>query len=109
MCSSDLHEYYNTSIQNKIMTEPTPLLPMQIDRRLPRAPQVYLALRQAILNLRLKPGTPISENWICQQCGVSRTPAREALIRLTQEELILVFPQHGSFVATISLKKVIES
>jgi DNA-binding GntR family transcriptional regulator len=80
-----------------------------IDRRLPRAPQVYQALREAILELQLKPGTPISENWICLQCGVSRTPAREALIRLTHEELIVVFPQHGSFVAPIRLKKVIEA
>lgn len=82
---------------------------IQIDRRLPRAAQVYQALREAILELRLKPGTPISENWICQQCGISRTPAREALIRLTQDELIMVFPQHGSFVAPIRLKKVIEA
>lgn len=82
---------------------------LQIDRRIARAPQVYQALREAILDLRMKPGTIISENWICQQCGVSRTPAREALIRLTQDELIVVFPQHGSFVAPIRLKKVIEA
>jgi len=82
---------------------------LQIDRRLPRAAQVYHALREAILELRLKPGTPISENWICQQCSISRTPAREALIRLTHDELIIVFPQHGSFVAPIRLKKVIEA
>ncbi len=85
------------------------LFPLQIDRRLPRAAQVYVALREAILALQLKPGTPISENWICQQCDVSRTPAREALIRLTHDELIVVFPQHGSFVAPIRLKKVIEA
>jgi DNA-binding GntR family transcriptional regulator len=82
---------------------------LQIDRRLARGPQLYEALREAILALRLKPGTPISENWICQQCDVSRTPAREALIRLAQEGLIMVFPQEGSFVAPISLKKVIEA
>lgn len=91
------------------MKETSPTFTLQIDRRMPRAQQVYQALREAILNLKLKPGTPIGENWICQQCGVSRTPAREALIRLTQDELILVFPQHGSFVSPIRLKKVIES
>jgi DNA-binding GntR family transcriptional regulator len=91
------------------MAETNPSFSLQIDRRLPRAPQVYQGLRQAILDLRLRPGTPISENWICAQCEVSRTPAREALIRLTQDELIVVFPQHGSFVAPIRLKKVIES
>jgi DNA-binding GntR family transcriptional regulator len=90
------------------MTTATPFL-LEIDRRIARAPQVYQALRAAILDLHLKPGTPISENWICQQCGVSRTPAREALIRLTHEHLIVVFPQHGSFVAPIRLRRVIEA
>lgn len=86
-----------------------PSFEVQVDRRQARGPQVYKALREAILDLRLLPGTPISENWVCQQCDVSRTPAREALIRLAQEELIVVFPQEGSFVAPISLKKVIEA
>jgi DNA-binding GntR family transcriptional regulator len=83
-------------------------LELTIDRRQPRAAQLYDALRAAILALRLKPGTPISENRICQLTNVSRTPAREAVIRLAQEGLIDVFPQHGSFVAPIRLKKVIE-
>jgi GntR family transcriptional regulator, rspAB operon transcriptional repressor len=87
----------------------SPPFEFQIDRRQARAPQVYQALREAILDFRLKPGDPVSENWICQQCGVSRTPAREALIRLAQDELIVVFPQQGSFVAPIRLKKVIEA
>jgi DNA-binding GntR family transcriptional regulator len=84
------------------------LLELMIDRRQPRAAQLYDGLRAAILDLRLKPGTPISENRICQLTNVSRTPAREAIIRLAQEGLIDVFPQHGSFVAPIRLKKVIE-
>lgn len=91
------------------MTLANPPFELQVDRRQARGPQVHKALRDAILELRLLPGTPISENWICQQCNVSRTPAREALIRLAQEELIVVFPQEGSFVAPISLKKVIEA
>lgn len=91
-----------------MMFDPSPF-EIQVDRRQARGPQVYKGLREAILDLRLSPGTPISENWVCQQCAVSRTPAREALIRLAQEELIVVFPQEGSFVAPISLKKVIEA
>jgi DNA-binding FadR family transcriptional regulator len=55
-----------------------------MDRRLPRRPQVYNALRQGQLDLRMKPGTPVVEKELCQQCGVWRTPAREALIRLRQ-------------------------
>src|ERR1700694_3488526 len=84
-------------------------LAFDIDRRLPRAPQVYATLRESILDLRLRPGTPISENRICELAEVSRTPVREAIIRLAQEELISVFPQQGSFVAPIRLTKVVEA
>ena len=93
------------------MVAPPSTLPIEIaiDRRRARAPQVYEALRDAILDLRLKPGTHVSENSICRQSKVSRTPVREALIRLAQDELISVFPQQGSVVAPIRLKKVIEA
>ena len=39
---------------------------------------------------------------------MSRTPVREALIRLAQEGLIYVFPQHGSFISKISETKIVE-
>jgi GntR family transcriptional regulator, rspAB operon transcriptional repressor len=80
----------------------------KIDHRQPRTHQVCEALRAAILDLRLKPGAPISENGICRQTSVSRTPVREALIRLAQEGLIDVFPQHGSFIAKISATRIME-
>jgi DNA-binding GntR family transcriptional regulator len=83
-------------------------LELLVDRKQPRATQIYEAIRAAIMDMRLKPGTPISENRICRQTNVSRTPAREAIIRLGQDGLIDVFPQHGSFVAPISIRKVIE-
>lgn len=85
-----------------------PLVSLEIDQRQPRTTQVYGALKAAILEVRLKPGTPISENRICRESRVSRTPVREALIRLAQERLIDVFPQHGSFVSLICATKVAE-
>lgn len=84
------------------------LFSLKIDHRQPRTSQVYEALKAAILEVRLKPGTPISESRICRQSSVSRTPVREALIRLAQEQLIDVFPQHGSFVSLICATKVAE-
>ena len=48
----------------------------------------------------------ISENRICRQIGVSRTPVRSAITRLVEDELIEVFPQKGSFVAPIKLSAV---
>lgn len=79
-----------------------------IDRRSNVAEQIYVALRDAIVSVRLPPGASISENRICRHAGVSRTPVRAAIIRLVDEELIDVFPQQGSFVAPIKLAKVYE-
>ena len=81
-------------------------LTIHFDRRRQVSDQVYEALRKAIVSLRLPPGTSISENRICRQIGVSRTPVRSAIIRLVEDGLIEVFPQKGSFVAPIKLSAV---
>ncbi|RZM05993.1 MAG: GntR family transcriptional regulator, partial [Sphingomonas sp.] len=65
------------------------------------ADQVHRVLREAIVRVRLMPGTPISENSICRQFAVSRTPVRAAIQRLSEEGLVDVYPQQGSFVAKI--------
>jgi DNA-binding GntR family transcriptional regulator len=90
------------------MDEPLQLS-IELDRRKPVSDQIYTALRQAIITLELPPSTPISENRICRHIGVSRTPVREAIIRLAEEELIDVFPQQGSFVSAIKVSKIRES
>jgi GntR family transcriptional regulator, rspAB operon transcriptional repressor len=64
---------------------------------------IYATIRHEIVTLRLRPGTRLSENEIAARFGTSRAPAREALIRLTDEGLIAVRPQRGSFVTPISL------
>lgn len=74
-----------------------------VDRNLLVPDQVYGVLRRAIVEVRLAPGSPISENSICRQFAVSRTPVRTALQRLAEEGLVEVFPQRGSFVAPIRL------
>lgn len=84
-------------------------LDIRLDRRRRVSDQVYDALRRAIVSLRLPPGAAISENRICRHVGVSRTPVREAIIRLIEDELIEVFPRHGSFVAPIKLGTIRES
>ena len=83
-----------------------PAAHVAFDRRRPVSDQVYEALRKAIGSLRLPPGASISENRICRQIGVSRTPVRAAIIRLVEDGLIEVFPQKGSFVAPIKLSSV---
>jgi GntR family transcriptional regulator, rspAB operon transcriptional repressor len=70
---------------------------------LPSTRSIYTTLRHEIVTLRLRPGARLSENEIAGRFGTSRAPVREALIRLTEEGLITVQPQRGSFVTRISL------
>lgn len=71
--------------------------------RLTVANAILEQLRNDILALTLKPGTPLAEVALCQRFGVSRTPLREALIRLAEEGLVEIFPQSGTFVSRIPI------
>jgi len=82
---------------------------LKVDRKRPMTDQVYEALRAAIIEVRLLPGTSISENRICRHFGVSRTPVRLAIARLAEEGLIDVYPQQGSFVSPIRLGSIHDS
>jgi DNA-binding GntR family transcriptional regulator len=68
--------------------------------------QVFAALRHAVVTLKLRPGQSFSEQEVAQRLGVSRTPVREAVIRLAEAGLLEVLPQRGTFVRKISLKAV---
>lgn len=80
-----------------------------VNNRLPISPQIYELLRRAITTLAILPSEGLSEKDLAQQLGVSRTPVREALIRLADEGLIDILPQRGSFVAPIRLEDVEEA
>ena len=64
---------------------------------------VYQDLRRAIVAMVLVPGSPIVERELTQQYGVSRTPVREAVLRLVEDRLVDVAPKSGTFVARIPL------
>ncbi len=82
----------------------------QRDRRSSSAASViYRDLRADILSLARRPGEPIGEAEITRAYGVSRTPAREAMLRLADERLIDIFPQAGTFVAAIPVDELPES
>jgi GntR family transcriptional regulator, rspAB operon transcriptional repressor len=70
---------------------------------------IYRELREAIVSMRRKPGEPIVEREIAVAHGVSRTPVREALLRLADEDLIEIFPQSGTFVARIPVNALPEA
>jgi GntR family transcriptional regulator, rspAB operon transcriptional repressor len=69
----------------------------------PASRQVYRALRDAIIATTLAPGPRISENELAERLSVSRTPVREALIRLRDDRFVQIVPQLGTFVTRISL------
>ena len=73
----------------------------------PLRKQVYEVLRQTILTGKLKPGEKITEVEIAEELNVSRTPVREAIRMLELEELIVIVPQRGVFVAGIKSTKEI--
>lgn len=68
----------------------------------------YLRLREDILSWAVQPGEPLSESATAERLGISRTPVREAMRQLAQENLVHVVPGKGAFVASISLTDVIE-
>jgi DNA-binding GntR family transcriptional regulator len=77
---------------------------IRLDRQRLAAPQVLERLREAILELELVPGTVLARQALAEQFGVSQTPVREALLRLAEEGLVDVFPQHATLVSRIDLR-----
>lgn len=82
---------------------------ISLDRRVPVTVQVHALLRQRILRLQLKPGEALSEKELSVQLGVSRTPVREAFIRLSEEGLVDIFPQRGTLVSPIRMGEIEEA
>ena len=70
---------------------------------LPLSEQAYLRIRDQIVTLSLPPGSVIEESRLRQELGLGRTPIREALKRLAQEDLVAVIPNRGTFVAGIAI------
>lgn len=63
-------------------------------------------IREKIITLEILPGTRLSENELAEQLGLSRTPIRESLILLAEEQLVYVVPQVGTVVAPILLAEI---
>lgn len=61
--------------------------------------QVVVHLRQRILSGRLQPGTPLREESLAKEFGISRGPIRDALLTLTKEGLLVARPNVGVKVA----------
>ncbi len=67
------------------------------------ASAIYAELRRQILAMKREPGSPLNEKELSESYGVSRTPVREALIRLSEEGLVQIQPQSGTRVGRIPI------
>jgi DNA-binding GntR family transcriptional regulator len=65
-------------------------------------------LRDKILHMKLRPGEVLDEVSLASELGVSRTPMREALIRLASENLVELAPNRGARVTTLNLPDIRE-
>lgn len=66
--------------------------------------KAYYAIREQIVALELRPGAVINERALVESLGIGRTPVREALRRLAQEQLVEVYPRRGMFVTTVEIR-----
>lgn len=66
--------------------------------------EVYCQLKQRILLGELEPGASLQEKGLAEEFNVSRTPIREALIRLEADGLVRIVPKQGVYVTEITHK-----
>lgn len=96
--------------RSKAATRSRAATPSRTESRRPRgtgANFVYESLRSAMLNLELEPGTLLDETELAQRYNISRSPVREALIRLSAEGLVTTLRNRSSVVASLDLREVV--
>lgn len=68
--------------------------------------QIYCTVREEIVTGKYPGGTFLIEGDLCEQFSVSRTPVREALIRLSQDGFVELIPNRGAFIPHTTLKDI---
>lgn len=69
----------------------------------PTAEDIYSAMKDSILSFELHPGARFTETELALKFGVSRTPVREALLKLEAEHYIAIRSKQGCFVREIDI------
>ena len=67
---------------------------------------IYESLKQSIVDLTLEPGAPLDEVRLAERFDMSRTPVREALVRLAAEGLVTQLPNRNTIVAPIDFGRL---
>ena len=72
------------------------------------AERVYVQVKRKILGGALPGGSFVTEGGLAENAGVSRTPVREALLRLESEGLVRLYPKKGALVVPPSVEEARE-
>lgn len=86
-----------------------PLTASPVPERALLRDDVYLRLRDAIVDGTLRPGEQLRDQELAARLGVSRTPVREALLRLQQAGLVSARPGRSTTVASLDARPVREA
>ncbi|CAN7702952.1 GntR family transcriptional regulator [Rhizobium sp. LjRoot258] len=100
-------------MQAAVVSVPT-ALPFEAERptklrRVTNAGAIFDRLYADILALRMPPGMLLQEKRIAEEFNVSRTPVREALLRLSEGGLVDIYPQSGTVVSRVPVSAIPEA
>ena len=68
----------------------------------------YETLKQKIISCEILPGSTLTEDMLCEMLSASRTPVRDAVSRLEQEQLVSIMPKKGIRVNRVSMNSIKE-
>ncbi|MCR4431916.1 MAG: GntR family transcriptional regulator [Tepidanaerobacteraceae bacterium] len=68
----------------------------------------YEKIKDDILNNVIKPGSVLNERELCESLNISRTPVREAILKLASDGLVEILPNRGAFVTNITYEVITE-
>jgi GntR family transcriptional regulator, rspAB operon transcriptional repressor len=88
------------------MSSPAPIATSNGSRLLRET--VYEQLRADVISCKLAPGTEIREGELAARFDMSKSPVRDALMRLEREGLVITLPRQGYRVAPVSLNDVLD-
>ena len=70
--------------------------------------KAYTAIKDAIVSVKLKPGTPLIETQLAEELGISKTPVRAALEELEREGFVTRILFKGTYVTEVTVKDLVE-
>lgn len=79
---------------------------MQVSSNMKLSEVAYREIKEMIKDNQFRPGDPLPEAQLCAILKMSRTPVREALRRLQNEQIVKIKPHNGAFVSTLDFTQL---